>query len=713
MIRFVASLFSLTRWHHRHNATSADYQRHSPTVPSTRERGAPRGSFPLRLPMSIRNFLAASMCSLLMALGMVAYPAQVQAQQGFQPVSPDELKMTSEPLAPGAPAIILYRQVDRDDNSRTPHEDNYFRIKILTEEGRKYADIEISFFKANQDVVHIRARTIRPDGTIIDFDGQIFEKSLVKSRGVKYLAKTFTLPDVEVGGIIEYYFTVDMRENFIYDSHWILSQDLFTRRARFSLKPFISNSTSGINRALNLRWTWQGLQPGSEPKQDPADRFHIVRMEATNIAAFQTEDFMPPENELKSRVDFIYDQELYAKDSDTYWKRIGKERNSQLESFIGKRKAMEEAVAQIVSPNDPPETKLRKIYDRVQKLRNTSYEVQKTEQEEKRDKDKTAENVEDVWKRGSGNGIQLTWLFLALARASGMEAYGCWISSRRQYFFSPKTMQNDKLNANVVLVKLNGKDLYFDPGAAFTPYGLLTWYETGTQGLRLDKDGGSWITTTLPLSSESQIDRRAKLTLSSAGDLEGTVTVTFTGLEAMYRRLEFRNSDDVSRKKFLEDELKGQIPAAVEVDLTNKPDWTGSEAPLVADFEIKVPGWAAGAGKRAVMLAGVFTAAEKSMFEHANRVHPVYFEYPFEKVDDVTIDLPLGWQTSSVPKPLSDDGHVVAYNLKVENDKGTLHVQRKLSVDLLLLDLKYYPALRNFFQTVRTTDEQQIVLQPI
>jgi hypothetical protein len=66
-----------------------------------------------------------------------------------------------------------------------------------------------------------------------------------------------------------------------------------------------------------------------------------------------------------------------------------------------------------------------------------------------------------------------------------------------------------------------------------------------------------------------------------------------------------------------------------------------------------------------------------------------------------------------VPKPLSDDGQVIAYNLKVESDKGTLHLQRKLSVDFLLLDLKYYPALRKFFQTVRTTDEQQIVLQPI
>ena len=72
---------------------------------------------------------------------------EAKAGIGFQPVSPDELKMTSEPQAPGAPAIILYRQVDRDDSGIITHEDDYFRIKILTEEGRKHADVEIPFLK--------------------------------------------------------------------------------------------------------------------------------------------------------------------------------------------------------------------------------------------------------------------------------------------------------------------------------------------------------------------------------------------------------------------------------------------------------------------------------------------------------------------------------------------------------------------------------------
>ncbi len=132
---------------------------------------------------------------------------------GFQPVSPDELKMTSEPKAPGAHAIILFRQVDRDDRGLTAHEDVYFRIKILTEEGRKYADIEIPFWKERGSVGNIHARTIEPDGSIVNFAGKAFDKSIVKARGVNYQAKTFTLPDVQVGSILKYYYTTDFSES--------------------------------------------------------------------------------------------------------------------------------------------------------------------------------------------------------------------------------------------------------------------------------------------------------------------------------------------------------------------------------------------------------------------------------------------------------------------------------------------------------------------
>ena len=372
---------------------------------------------------------------------------------------------------------------------------------------------------------------------------------------------------------------------------------------------------------------------------------------------------------------------------------------------------MEEAVAQIVSPNDPPEAKARKIYARVQGLRNTSYEVEKTQKEEKRAKEKPAKNVEEVWKHGYGNSVELPWLFLGLARAAGLEAYGCWIADRSEYFFNPKLVQSERLRDNIVVVKVNGKDIYLDPGAALVPFGMLPWSETQAPGIRLDNQGGTWIRTPLPGSAESQMRRVANLRLLEAGDLEGTLTVSFTGLEALRWRVGLRNADEVARKKSLEEHVKALIPASAEAELTKKPDWSNSEMPFVAEFAVKVPGWASGSGRRLLVPVGVFAASEKHIFEHSERIHPVYYAYPYGDLDDVTIELPAQWQAVAVPKARTRNGDNTAYSLKVEDNRRTLHITRQLNVDIFILEKDRYSILRNFFQAVRAGDEEQIIVE--
>jgi hypothetical protein len=627
----------------------------------------------------------------------------VRAGDEWQPISQEELKMTSEPKALGAPAIILYRQVDRDDsNPRTPHEYNYVREKIFTEEGRKYADVEIPLVKGQWNITDIKARTVRPDGSIVNFDGKVYEKEIVKARGIKYLAKTFTLPDVQLGSIIELHYVIDFAEYYVFSSHWILSEDLFSKSARFTLKPYAEWA---------LQWSWpNGLPEGIKP---PVKDVTLIHMEAQDIPAFQVEDDMPPEGAMRFRVDFVYSEDGFEKEPEKFWKKQGKKMNEAVENFVNKRKAMEQVVGEIVSPSDPPDVKLQKIYARTQTIRNTSYETEKTEQEQKRTKEKEISNVEDVWRRGHANGYQITWLFLGLARGAGFDASPVKIATRDDHFFKPTVMRSGDLNTNVVLVKLKGKDMYFDPGSAFTPFGLLPWSETATAGLKLDKDGGTWVTTPNPESSVSTIERKADLKLTSEGSLEGKLTITFTGLEALWRRVDEHNEDEAHRKKLLEDYVKEIIPVGIEVELTNKPEWVSSAPTLAAEFSLRVPGWVSGAGKRALFPVGLFSGPEKHMFEHSTRIHPLYFHFLFEKNDDVRIELPLGWQVSSLPQALNNDAKVVAYSLKFENDKGALHLERHLRSSLTFLEQKYYVALHNFYQSVRSGDDQQIVLQPL
>jgi len=624
---------------------------------------------------------------------------RVSAASQPPPVTPEELKMTAEPLAPGAPAIILYRQVDRVDNSAAAYEDTFVRIKILTDEGRKYGDVEIPYNEgAGIHISKLSARTIHPDGSLSEFKGTPFEKEIVKARGWKYMAKTFALPDVQVGSVIECSFRQEFygRSDF---PRWILNDELFTKHAQFSLFP---------SDKWALSWTGYRL-PNGTPAPKESDK--VLRLEVSNIPAFEVEDYMPPPFEVASLVEFTYlwDSE---KDVTKYWKNRSKDWNQVVDDFMNRRGAMEHAVSQIVSPGDSPELKAQKIFDRVQKLRNLTWEHKKTEQEYRRDKLKDNLTVQDVWGHGYGEIDDLNWLFLALVRAGGLEAYPVWASDRSYYFFQSSQRNERKLLHPIVMLRMNGQSVFCDPGTPFIPFATLPWYETAVPGLRLGKDGGEWITTPLSPSANSRTVRSATLNLAENGDLSGKLTVTFTGLKATEFRTDDRDQDETHRKKGLEDEIKSYIPVHADVELINKPDWTSSLAPLIAEFNVSVSGWGSSAGKKAILPAGLFTASEKTQFQRVQRVHPIYFHYPYQVEDDIRISLPAGWQISSVPNPATLEGNVVSYAFKSEADKDAVHINRKLRVDALLLAQKSYPVLRAFFQSVRVADEGQVLLVP-
>jgi hypothetical protein len=273
-------------------------------------------------------------------------------------------------------------------------------------------------------------------------------------------------------------------------------------------------------------------------------------------------------------------------------------------------------------------------------------------------------------------------------------------------------MNARELTTCVVQINLGDSIVYLDPGTPFMPFAYLPWRETAVKGLRLDKDGGQWVNTTIPGATESRVMRKVAVKLSSSGTLEGKVTVTYSGLEASWRRVTERNDDDTDRRKFLEQDLEDGITTGVDVKLTNTPDWTGSETPLVAEFELRVPGWLAAAGSRSLMPVGLFGGSEKHMFEHSARVHPLYFSFPYQHTDEVTIELPPGWQVASVPKPSTADIKVATYTSSVQATGGTLTMKRELALNTILVKQKFYNEVRDFFQAVRAGDEDQIVITP-
>ena len=148
------------------------------------------------------RFSSRAVLALLFALPALA--AEV-----FYPPTPAELTMTDVPWAPGAPAVILDWSVTHDDAGRATATE-YVRIKVLTEEGRKYANVQVLSTPWFHEVKSIEARTTNGSNAPVPFDGKVYEKTIARHRRKRLLQKSLTLPDVQVGSIIEYSYTVTL-----------------------------------------------------------------------------------------------------------------------------------------------------------------------------------------------------------------------------------------------------------------------------------------------------------------------------------------------------------------------------------------------------------------------------------------------------------------------------------------------------------------------
>lgn len=165
---------------------------------------------------------------------LFAAPLELRAQ--FHAPSAEELKMTSDPKAPGAAAVYL--DIDEEDNDPLHSHSYYARIKVLTEKGKDLATVAVQYAAGPFKVTDIKARTIHADGTVIPLEGTPDELLKVKQGEVSLEQKVFTLPSVEVGSILEFSYRVSYGEYRYSPPMWEIQKKYFVHNAHYQFTPY-------------------------------------------------------------------------------------------------------------------------------------------------------------------------------------------------------------------------------------------------------------------------------------------------------------------------------------------------------------------------------------------------------------------------------------------------------------------------------------------
>ena len=636
-------------------------------------------------------------------------------------IAPEDKAMTSVAKQPGAPGVILYREDSADDpkNFRTV----YVRLKVLTEAGLKYKDVEIPVGRKPFTITQFSARTVHPDGQVTLFGGEATDRLVLHDHGMLARAKVFTLPSVEVGSILDYRYTLHYPEGSRNAPEWMVQTDLFQKKVVFKFVPTRYQPKTDSLRVDSNSYAFIGIDPFEPINSEEASINHLpsgqspedhiipfvlykwIGFEMNDVPAALSEPDIPPAGVMNWRVEFFYRVNL---NPDAYWKSVGKVWDNNIESSLEKKNGIAETVGELTTAADTPETKVRKLYAYVSAMENQTFAPVAAAPSSAA----PGRGAESILQSRSGTHDELNRVFVAMVRAAGVPAMMMWVPDRGRAAFDVNLMSVDQLDAEVAVVRLDGKEVFLDPGTKFCPFGQLAWHYAGSRGLR-QTGGGSTVLadTPAPTYKDALIQRVALLHLSAKGNMEGSLAVGFSGQEAMVRRQRAATMSADERNELLQAEVASWLPRGNQLTLTNAPEWDKTEDVLVGKFSVTGP-LAINKGQGWVVPLNVFAGAAKSPFTSAQRVSPVQFDYASRQVDEMHISSPADVEWAIVPssRHVKTGYSVYTSECKREGANGIV-CTRVVAMNTVLLSPNEYKDLKDFFDKVAAGDSETAALK--
>jgi hypothetical protein len=646
-----------------------------------------------------------TLCGLVFACLVLPAP-KVRAAAWVDP-TPAELHMAAPADDPGANAVYLsYDEVDDD----TLNDDKVtVRLKVLTQAGvERYADVELVAPGRSFAIQAIEARTIHPDGTVIPFTGKPYMKTM-HYLGETYKARVFSLPDVQVGSILEYSYILSYDDNRVLPAKWYLQHRVPALHEHYLFKPMDLSGNRYVQ--LDHGQTSNGLYyvtylPKNAKLTTTAVGHSSYDLTVDDVPALPEEEALPPIDSFTYRMLFYYTAQLK---SDQYWATEGKFFSKDVNHFAEAGPKMRTDIAALVAPGDSPDVKAQKLYAAVMKIDNTNYDRAHSEEEDRQDGLHPIRNAEDVWERQRGYNDEIAMTYLAMLRQVGITAYAMRVTNRDHNLFEPEYTDMSQLDDTIVIAVLNGKEVFLDPGARYCPFGQLAWHHSSASGIRQTANGSEIAQAAGLDYKDTRMQRVAILGIGADGVAGGTVTLSYTGQEATALREREIGASTAETKQRFEDSVRSMLPGGMSLHLIRTENLTDGEKPLTAIFAVDGPVGTI-TGHRLLVSEDLLRGDEREQFASPTRKNGIYFQYPYAATDYVQLQLDPTLKLEALPQTQKS---VVlgafAYTLAASSKGDVVTASRSVAMGAILVPTADYAQIRSFFGDLRAADQNQLL----
>ncbi len=637
-------------------------------------------------------------------LVFAALAGGLPAAPKWAPVDPAELADPKPKVDPEAGAEILLREADVDQSQGFETEErHHVRAKIFTERGlTEFAKVDLPY-EQGSEIIDVAARTIKPDGTVIELGKKdVFDREIVKAGNVRLKVKSFAPPGIVPGAIVEYRYTA-ITSGVAMFFPIQFQGDLPVRLARCRLRaPQFRNDVTIHSISFNCT-----------PTPLKTDRDGYYHFEMSNLPAAKLEPFQVPAINTRTTI-LVYYSGAEAMRAAVFWKTLSKELYENLESEAKVTKSIRAALDGIVAPKDSIGTKLQKIFDYCRtKIVNRDRDAHRFTAEQRR-KFKANEKAADTLKNGSGTSHDINVLFAALVRAAGIDARWAACNDRNFMLFDEKIGEPFLLPDWVVAVDRGNEWYYCDPGATYLPFGTVPWSNTDTAALLAEPEGTDKMITVPGGPPDSSVrSRNAELRLDAEGTLEGDVTEQYTGQWGASLKYTLDGKTDAEREEYIRNEFQEHQKLA-EVTAVKVANATDPLADLQIAYHLRIPEYADRTGTRLFFQPSALQKGVPPVFEAATRRSVILFPYRSTEQDEIRLVMPEGYtlEEPAAPEGL-EMGKLGDYTVQIlfQKSRRELTYKRKLTLAGLAFPVTTYPAIKRAFEIIHERDNHLLTLR--
>ncbi|MBM3250387.1 MAG: DUF3857 domain-containing protein [Candidatus Omnitrophica bacterium] len=567
-------------------------------------------------------------------------------------------------------------------------------IKVLNERGKEdFSETQIGYDSTFEKIELVFARTIKPDGTVVDVGTRhIRDVSKYLNFPLYSNARVYIIsfPEIAEGACIEYKVRI-LRNRLINKKDFVAVYPVQSSEPLIAANFTVKTPKSRVlkQKTLNERYNDFGASLTPKVKEENAER--IYRWEFGNVPEIIPESNMPARSEINPSIllsTFGSWQEIY----DWWW--------SLAADKIKADSAIKEKVRELTRDKATDEEKARAIYNFcAQKIRYVAVEYGQAGYE--------PHPAGDIFRNKYGDCKDQAVLLITMLKEAGLAAWPVLIATKEHYNLNPD-FPSMLFNHAIACVELNGKTVFLDPTAQTCPFGDLPQPDQGRRVLVFKEKSFEILPAPLFPAEHNLVRNSLKIKVKPDESISAERSILTTGFFGQGQRywLLFTQPEQVRE---LLDSRAQEISIGAKLEEYRTENLEDLNKPVILSYYFNGPEYFTSAGK--LRIAPALAAADTSSVTREKRKYALDFDCPEARETEVQIELPQGYKVKYMPESVSSDTAWFRFSAKYSQEKNRIIFSQREELKKPLIEVAEYPEFKKRLEALAKSLKQRIILE--